>query len=103
MGIGCVGGGGGVWGVTSDHSFPPFPHRIVCSSTCYRAETDTGREPWGLYRVHQFTKVGWWGWGGGVQKGSGWGRGLRDHPVLTGGDVWGDGGREWGRERDAAG
>uniref|UniRef100_A0A8C3Q244 serine--tRNA ligase n=1 Tax=Chrysolophus pictus TaxID=9089 RepID=A0A8C3Q244_CHRPC len=30
---------------------------IVCSSTCYRAETDTGREPWGLYRVHQFTKV----------------------------------------------
>ncbi|CAM9112316.1 unnamed protein product [Bubo scandiacus] len=26
-------------------------------STCYRAETDTGREPWGLYRVHQFTKV----------------------------------------------
>ncbi|NXJ15938.1 SYSM protein, partial [Odontophorus gujanensis] len=41
-------------GVTSDPSFPP---RIVCSSTCYRAETDTGREPWGLYRVHQFTKV----------------------------------------------
>lgn len=29
----------------------------MCSSTCYRAETDTGREPWGLYRVHQFTKV----------------------------------------------
>ncbi|XP_062370461.1 serine--tRNA ligase, mitochondrial isoform X4 [Cinclus cinclus] len=26
-------------------------------STCYRAETDTGQEPWGLYRVHQFTKV----------------------------------------------
>lgn len=25
MGIGCVGGGGGVWGVTSDHSFPPLP------------------------------------------------------------------------------
>ncbi|NWX49746.1 SYSM protein, partial [Steatornis caripensis] len=33
------------------------PPRVVCSSTCYRAETDTGREPWGLYRVHQFTKV----------------------------------------------
>ncbi|NXF14135.1 SYSM protein, partial [Smithornis capensis] len=31
--------------------------RVVCSSTCYRPETDTGREPWGLYRVHQFTKV----------------------------------------------
>ncbi|NXX66649.1 SYSM protein, partial [Spizella passerina] len=34
-----------------------LPVRVVCSSTCYRAETDTGREPWGLYRVHQFTKV----------------------------------------------
>ncbi|NXJ87270.1 SYSM protein, partial [Trogon melanurus] len=33
------------------------PSRVVCSSTCYRTETDTGREPWGLYRVHQFTKV----------------------------------------------
>ncbi|NWX53700.1 SYSM protein, partial [Promerops cafer] len=33
------------------------PGRVACSSTCYRAETDTGREPWGLYRVHQFTKV----------------------------------------------
>uniref|UniRef100_A0A8C8LY01 Serine--tRNA ligase, mitochondrial n=1 Tax=Oncorhynchus tshawytscha TaxID=74940 RepID=A0A8C8LY01_ONCTS len=29
----------------------------VCSSTCYRAETDTGRETWGLYRVHHFNKV----------------------------------------------
>lgn len=36
---------------------PRPPTRVVCSSTCYRAETDTGREPWGLYRVHQFTKV----------------------------------------------
>lgn len=36
---------------------PLVPPRVVCSSTCYRAETDTGREPWGLYRVHQFTKV----------------------------------------------
>ncbi|XP_040977825.1 serine--tRNA ligase, mitochondrial-like [Aquila chrysaetos chrysaetos] len=26
-------------------------------STCYWAETNTGREPWGLYRIHQFTKV----------------------------------------------
>uniref|UniRef100_A0A671SBX5 serine--tRNA ligase n=1 Tax=Sinocyclocheilus anshuiensis TaxID=1608454 RepID=A0A671SBX5_9TELE len=31
--------------------------RTVCSSTCYRAETDTGREAWGLYRVHHFNKV----------------------------------------------
>uniref|UniRef100_A0A8C5S6I1 serine--tRNA ligase n=1 Tax=Laticauda laticaudata TaxID=8630 RepID=A0A8C5S6I1_LATLA len=31
--------------------------KIACSSTCYRAETQTGKEPWGLYRVHQFTKV----------------------------------------------
>lgn len=31
---------------------------MVCSSTCYRAETHTGKEPWGLYRVHHFTKVG---------------------------------------------
>ncbi|KAG8143593.1 hypothetical protein E2320_000795 [Naja naja] len=30
---------------------------VVCSSTCYRAETETGKEPWGLYRVHQFTKI----------------------------------------------
>lgn len=39
---------------------------MVCSSTCYRAETDTGKEPWGLYRVHHFTKVGIAGtlWGG---------------------------------------
>ncbi|KAF3848085.1 hypothetical protein F7725_021113 [Dissostichus mawsoni] len=31
--------------------------QTVCSSTCYRAETDTGRETWGLYRVHHFNKV----------------------------------------------
>ncbi|NXP24785.1 SYSM protein, partial [Scytalopus superciliaris] len=43
--------------------------RVVCSSTCYRAETDTGREPWGLYRVHQFTKV--LGAGGGPPRGAG--------------------------------
>uniref|UniRef100_A0A8C1ZI64 serine--tRNA ligase n=1 Tax=Cyprinus carpio TaxID=7962 RepID=A0A8C1ZI64_CYPCA len=33
--------------------------RTIWSSTCYRAETDTGREAWGLYRVHhspEFTK-----------------------------------------------
>lgn len=36
-----------------------FWHRTVCSSTCYRAETDTGRETWGLYRVHHFNKVTW--------------------------------------------
>ncbi|NXS01928.1 SYSM protein, partial [Oxylabes madagascariensis] len=34
-----------------------LPVRVACCSTCYRTETDTGREPWGLYRVHQFTKV----------------------------------------------
>uniref|UniRef100_A0AAQ6AIS6 Serine--tRNA ligase, mitochondrial n=1 Tax=Amphiprion ocellaris TaxID=80972 RepID=A0AAQ6AIS6_AMPOC len=33
------------------------PLLTVCSSTCYRAETDTGRETWGLYRVHHFNKV----------------------------------------------
>uniref|UniRef100_A0A452FZH7 Serine--tRNA ligase, mitochondrial n=1 Tax=Capra hircus TaxID=9925 RepID=A0A452FZH7_CAPHI len=41
-------------------SLTPLTHpsaRMVCSSTCYRAETDTGKEPWGLYRVHHFTKV----------------------------------------------
>eukprot|EP00069_Balaena_mysticetus_P003034 bmy_16332T0 len=48
---------------TSDIASPlpdptyPAPPRMVCSSTCYRAETDTGKEPWGLYRVHHFTKV----------------------------------------------
>uniref|UniRef100_H3BGA5 serine--tRNA ligase n=1 Tax=Latimeria chalumnae TaxID=7897 RepID=H3BGA5_LATCH len=35
----------------------PLSHPTVCCSTCYRAETDTGRETWGLYRVHHFTKV----------------------------------------------
>ncbi|NXS10163.1 SYSM protein, partial [Neodrepanis coruscans] len=49
------------------------PPRIVCSSTCYRAETDTGREPWGLYRVHQFTKS----WGSISGQGGGSGGGLR--------------------------
>ncbi|POI20969.1 hypothetical protein CIB84_015284 [Bambusicola thoracicus] len=49
----------GIAGYFMDHAvrLQDMPIRIVCSSTCYRAETDTGREPWGLYRVHQFTKV----------------------------------------------
>ncbi|NWX01128.1 SYSM protein, partial [Caloenas nicobarica] len=44
-------------GVRGGPLTPFSPPRVVCSSTCYRAETETGREPWGLYRVHQFTKV----------------------------------------------
>ncbi|NXH01277.1 SYSM protein, partial [Loxia leucoptera] len=52
------------------------PPRVVCSSTCYRAETDTGREPWGLYRVHQFTKVL------GALGGSPGGEGRGDHPLY---------------------
>ncbi|XP_033701971.1 serine--tRNA ligase, mitochondrial [Lagenorhynchus albirostris] len=49
----------GLAGYFMDHSvaFRDLPIRMVCSSTCYRAETDTGKEPWGLYRVHHFTKV----------------------------------------------
>ncbi|XP_032063000.1 serine--tRNA ligase, mitochondrial [Aythya fuligula] len=49
----------GIAGYFMDHAvrLQDMPIRVVCSSTCYRAETDTGREPWGLYRVHQFTKV----------------------------------------------
>ncbi|XP_021234714.1 serine--tRNA ligase, mitochondrial isoform X1 [Numida meleagris] len=49
----------GIAGYFMDHAvqLQDMPIRIVCSSTCYRAETDTGRDPWGLYRVHQFTKV----------------------------------------------
>ncbi|XP_027765048.1 serine--tRNA ligase, mitochondrial [Empidonax traillii] len=49
----------GIAGYFMDHAvqLQNLPVRVVCSSTCYRAETDTGREPWGLYRVHQFTKV----------------------------------------------
>ncbi|XP_010631144.1 serine--tRNA ligase, mitochondrial [Fukomys damarensis] len=49
----------GLAGYFMDHSVAlrDLPVRMVCSSTCYRAETDTGREPWGLYRVHHFTKV----------------------------------------------
>ncbi|NXD46970.1 SYSM protein, partial [Copsychus sechellarum] len=64
----------GIAGYFMDHAvqLQDLPVRVVCSSTCYRAETDTGREPWGLYRVHQFTKVlGALGdpWGGGKGRG----------------------------------
>ncbi|XP_069763868.1 serine--tRNA ligase, mitochondrial [Narcine bancroftii] len=49
----------GIAGYFMDHAvnIKDLPVRMVCSSTCYRAETDTGRDPWGLYRVHHFTKV----------------------------------------------
>ncbi|XP_028817817.1 serine--tRNA ligase, mitochondrial [Denticeps clupeoides] len=49
----------GIAGYFMDHAVNcrDLPVRTVCSSTCYRAETDTGREPWGLYRVHHFNKV----------------------------------------------
>ncbi|XP_049757389.1 serine--tRNA ligase, mitochondrial isoform X2 [Elephas maximus indicus] len=49
----------GLAGYFMDHAvaFRDLPVRMVCSSTCYRAETDTGKEPRGLYRVHHFTKV----------------------------------------------
>ncbi|NWS21349.1 SYSM protein, partial [Pachyramphus minor] len=64
----------GIAGYFMDHAvqLQNLPIRVVCSSTCYRAETDTGREPWGLYRVHQFTKV--LGALGGLLEGAGkWG------------------------------
>ncbi|XP_055052056.2 serine--tRNA ligase, mitochondrial [Misgurnus anguillicaudatus] len=49
----------GIAGYFRDHAvnLKDLPIKSVCSSTCYRAETDTGREPWGLYRVHHFNKV----------------------------------------------
>ncbi|XP_037372416.1 serine--tRNA ligase, mitochondrial isoform X2 [Talpa occidentalis] len=49
----------GLAGYFMDHAvaFRDLPIRMVCASTCYRAETHTGKEPWGLYRVHHFTKV----------------------------------------------
>ncbi|XP_033832704.1 serine--tRNA ligase, mitochondrial [Periophthalmus magnuspinnatus] len=49
----------GIAGFFMDHAVncTDLPVRTVCSSTCYRAETDTGRETWGLYRVHHFNKV----------------------------------------------
>ncbi|XP_064408794.1 serine--tRNA ligase, mitochondrial [Latimeria chalumnae] len=49
----------GIAGYFMDHAvnLTDLPARTVCCSTCYRAETDTGRETWGLYRVHHFTKV----------------------------------------------
>ncbi|KAL6116474.1 sars2 [Pungitius sinensis] len=49
----------GVAGYFMDHAvnWKDLPVRTACSSTCYRAETDTGRETWGLYRVHHFNKV----------------------------------------------
>uniref|UniRef100_A0A7N9AVC4 Serine--tRNA ligase, mitochondrial n=1 Tax=Mastacembelus armatus TaxID=205130 RepID=A0A7N9AVC4_9TELE len=49
----------GIAGYFMDHAvnWKDLPVRTVCSSTCYRAETDTGREAWGLYRVHHFNKM----------------------------------------------
>ncbi|XP_062872522.1 serine--tRNA ligase, mitochondrial [Trichomycterus rosablanca] len=49
----------GIAGYFMDHAvnLKDMPVRTMCSSTCYRAETDTGRETWGLYRVHHFNKV----------------------------------------------
>ncbi|KAJ0063884.1 hypothetical protein NL108_013155, partial [Boleophthalmus pectinirostris] len=49
----------GIAGFFMDHAvnWRDLPVRTVCCSTCYRAETDTGRETWGLYRVHHFNKV----------------------------------------------
>uniref|UniRef100_A0A1A8NTD0 Serine--tRNA ligase, mitochondrial n=3 Tax=Nothobranchius TaxID=28779 RepID=A0A1A8NTD0_9TELE len=49
----------GVAGYFMDHAvnWKDLPIRSVCCSTCYRPETDTGRETWGLYRVHHFNKV----------------------------------------------
>ncbi|KAG3256003.1 seryl-tRNA synthetase 2, mitochondrial [Ictidomys tridecemlineatus] len=49
----------GLAGYFMDHTVAvrDLPVRMVCSSTCYRAETDTAKEPRGLYRVHHFTKV----------------------------------------------
>ncbi|XP_038642088.1 serine--tRNA ligase, mitochondrial isoform X1 [Scyliorhinus canicula] len=49
----------GIAGYFMDHAvnLQDLPVRMVCCSTCYRTETDTGREAWGLYRVHHFTKV----------------------------------------------
>lgn len=76
---------------------------MVCASTCYRAETDTGKEPWGLYRVHHFTKVSGADLAGHAQVAT------TTQNLLTqcscsvpGGDVWGD--SPWARaELTAAG
>ncbi|XP_045388018.1 serine--tRNA ligase, mitochondrial isoform X2 [Lemur catta] len=50
----------GLAGYFRDHSvaFRDLPVRMVCSSTCYRAETDTAKEPRGLYRVEMFGVTG---------------------------------------------
>ncbi|XP_077788421.1 serine--tRNA ligase, mitochondrial isoform X1 [Podarcis muralis] len=49
----------GIAGYFMDHAvnLKDTPVRTACVSTCYRAETETRHESWGLYRVHQFTKV----------------------------------------------
>ncbi|XP_038622957.1 serine--tRNA ligase, mitochondrial [Tachyglossus aculeatus] len=49
----------GLAGYFMDHAvaLKDLPVRMVCSSTCYRAETDKCQEPHGLFRVHHFTKV----------------------------------------------
>uniref|UniRef100_A0A4W4GK42 Serine--tRNA ligase, mitochondrial n=1 Tax=Electrophorus electricus TaxID=8005 RepID=A0A4W4GK42_ELEEL len=49
----------GIAGYFMDHAInvKDLPVRTVCSSTCFRAETEAGKETWGLYRVHHFNKV----------------------------------------------
>uniref|UniRef100_A0A8C4PVR9 serine--tRNA ligase n=2 Tax=Eptatretus burgeri TaxID=7764 RepID=A0A8C4PVR9_EPTBU len=49
----------GIAGYFMDHAvkLKDLPIKVVCCSTCYRAETDNLNEPWGLYRVHHFSKV----------------------------------------------
>ncbi|KAJ7303905.1 hypothetical protein JRQ81_011416 [Phrynocephalus forsythii] len=49
----------GIAGYFMEHAvdLKDTPVRTMCCSSCYRAETDNSKEPWGLYRVHQFTKL----------------------------------------------
>ncbi|XP_066274163.1 serine--tRNA ligase, mitochondrial-like [Branchiostoma lanceolatum] len=49
----------GIAGMFKDHVLraDQLPQKAFAVSTCYRAETWSGTEPHGIYRVHHFTKV----------------------------------------------
>ncbi|XP_019619088.1 PREDICTED: serine--tRNA ligase, mitochondrial-like isoform X1 [Branchiostoma belcheri] len=49
----------GIAGMYKDHVLraDQLPQKAFAVSTCYRAETWSGSEPYGIYRVHHFTKI----------------------------------------------
>lgn len=100
---GGQGGGGCLWGSLLIIPCPPPPMQdrlLQHVLPCRDRHGPRALGPLSCAPVHQ---GGMGELEGGIQEGSRWGGGFRDHPVLTGGDVWGDGSRKRSRERDDAG